>query len=350
MKKSINLSTLIRAELLELKAYSSARDEFSTSETMTFLDANENPYPSELNRYPDPYQSKLKSRIAQLKGIDSSFIMLGNGSDEVIDLLVRLFCTPYRDNILIFPPTYGMYKVVADLNAVEVKTLPLNQDFQIDETQALDHIDEHTKIVFVCSPNNPSGNTMKREKVFNLLNNFKGIVVVDEAYQDFSKEQSFINELSAYENLVVMQTFSKAMGLAGARLGMCFANPKIIKYLNRIKPPYNVNNLSQNVALKTLNNYSEIETQVNQILNERSELGLALKQISWVNKIYPSEANFLLVKVDDANQRYRELLDQKIVVRNRHNQPGCENCLRFSIGTPEENKLLIKTLKQLSHS
>jgi histidinol-phosphate aminotransferase len=347
MKKSINLPTLIRPELLELKAYSSARDEFNTSESMTFLDANENPFQTELNRYPDPYQSKLKSKIAQLRKIDPGYIMLGNGSDEVIDLLVRLFCTPYRDNILIFLPTYGMYKVVADLNAVKVKTVPLNKNFQIEENQVLKNIDEHTKIIFICSPNNPSGNTMQRDKVLNLLDNFNGIVVVDEAYHDFSTEQSFLGDLKAYENLMVMQTFSKAMGLAGARLGMCFANPKIIKYLNRIKPPYNVNNLSQNVALKTLNNYSKIETQVDQILNERSTLASALEQISWVEKVYPSEANFLLVKVDDANQRYLELLEHKIVVRNRHNQPGCENCLRFSIGTPNENKLLINTLNQL---
>jgi len=349
MKKSINLSTLIRPELLKLKAYSSARDEFSTSEPMTFLDANENPYPSALNRYPDPYQTALKSKIAELKDISADDIMLGNGSDEVIDLLVRLFCTPYQDNILTFPPTYGMYKVTADLNAVGVKALDLNAEFQIDVSQAITKIDTHTKIIFVCSPNNPSGNTMKRESVFKLLDEFDGLVVVDEAYQDFSADTSFLNDLNDYENLVVMQTFSKAMGMAGARLGMCFANPKIIKFLNYIKPPYNVNNLTQNAALETLSNYSEIEKQVNQILSERSQLALALEQISWVEKTYPSEANFLLVKVDDANRRYRELLDQKIVVRNRHNQPGCENCLRFSIGTPEENKLLINTLNQLSH-
>lgn len=349
MKKSINLSNLIRPELLELKAYSSARDEFSTKESMIFLDANENPYQTELNRYPDPYQTELKAKISVLKKIDTDYIMLGNGSDEVIDLLVRLFCQPYKDNILIFPPTYGMYKVVADLNAVKVRTLDLNKDFQIDTDKALESTDTQTKIIFVCSPNNPSGNSMDRESVINLLENFDGIVVVDEAYQDFSNNTSFLEELKDYENLVVMQTFSKAIGLAGARLGMCFANPKIIKYLNRIKPPYNINNLTQHMAFEKLNNYPEIQTQVEQLLKEKSTLAKALEHIQWVDKVYPSEANFLLVKVDDANKRYHELLEQKIVVRNRHNQPGCENCLRFSIGTPDENNILIQTLNQLSN-
>jgi histidinol-phosphate aminotransferase len=349
MKKSINLSNLIRPELLELKAYSSARDEFSTKESMIFLDANENPYETELNRYPDPYQTELKSKIAELKKIDTDHIMLGNGSDEVIDLLVRLFCQPYRDNILIFPPTYGMYKVVADLNAVNVKTVDLTEDFQIDINKTIASIDAQTKLIFVCSPNNPSGNSMNRKSILRLLDQFDGLVVVDEAYQDFSQNTSFIEELKEYENLVVMQTFSKAMGLAGSRLGMCFANPKIIKYLNRIKPPYNVNNLTQNIAFETLNNYSKVQKQIEQLLKEKAQLAIALEQIQWVKKVYPSESNFLLVKVDDANKRYNELLEQKIVVRNRHNQPGCENCLRFSIGTPTENKILINTLNQLSN-
>lgn len=348
MKKSINLKTLIRPELLELKAYSSARDEFSTSERMVFLDANENPYASELNRYPDPYQTELKSKIAELKNISSNYIMLGNGSDEVIDLLVRLCCIPYQDNILIFPPTYGMYKVVADLNAVNVKAIELNADFQIDVNQAINAIDTQTKLIFVCSPNNPTGNIMNRENVLKLLDEFDGLVIVDEAYQDFSAKASFLENFEDFENLVVMQTFSKAMGLAGARLGMCFVNPKIIKYLNRIKPPYNVNNLTQQAALKTLNNYSKVQTQIDEIENEKLKLSKALDQIAWVRHVYQSEANFLLVKVDDANKRYRELLEQKIVVRNRHNQPGCENCLRFSIGTPDENTILIETLNQLS--
>lgn len=350
MKKSINLSTLIRPELLELKAYSSARDEFSTKKSMIFLDANENPYETQLNRYPDPYQTELKAKIAQLKNIDPDHIMLGNGSDEVIDLLVRLFCQPYKDNILIFPPTYGMYKVVADLNAVNVKTVDLTKDFQIDIDKTIKSIDVQTKLIFVCSPNNPSGNSMDRKSVLKLLNHFEGLVIVDEAYQDFSGNISFLEELKNYENLVVMQTFSKAMGLAGARLGMCFANPKIIQYLNRIKPPYNVNNLTQNIALESLNDYSKVQIQVEEIEKEKSRLATALGEISWVEKAYPSEANFLLVKVDDANKRYNELLEQKIVVRNRNNQPGCENCLRFSIGTPSENKILINTLNQLSNS
>jgi histidinol-phosphate aminotransferase len=242
-----------------------------------------------------------------------------------------------------------MYKVVADLNAVKVNTCRLDDNFQIDTVRALNKIDKQTKIIFVCSPNNPSGNTIGRDKVITLIENFDGIVIVDEAYQDFSSDSSFLELIHEYENLVVMQTFSKALGLAGARLGMCFANPKIIKYLNRIKPPYNVNNLTQQTALETLKNYDKVKNQIKLILEERSKLAVALEEVSWVEKVYPSEANFLLVKVDDANKRYLELLDQKIVVRNRHNQPGCENCLRFSIGTPAENILLVNTLNQLNN-
>lgn len=347
MKKAIDITNLIRPELLNLKPYSSARDEFSSKDHMTFLDANENPFESDLNRYPDPYQSELKVEIAHLKNIDAAYILLGNGSDEVIDLLVRLFCKPYQENILTFPPTYGMYQVVAGLNSVEVKAVNLNADFQIDIDKTFENIDEQTKLLFVCSPNNPTGNNIKNEYVLNLLNNFEGIVVVDEAYQDFSNETSMLKELKNYENLVVMQTFSKAYGMAGARLGMCFANPKIIAYLNRIKPPYNINNLTQNAALEKLKKNHDIGIHITQLKKEKATLENVLKSIPWVEKAYQSDANFLLVKVDDANKRYQMLLDQKIVVRNRHDQPGCKNCLRLSIGTPTENKFLIKTLKEM---
>lgn len=347
MKKTIDLSTLIRPELINLKPYSSARDEFSSKGDMTFLDANENPFTSSLNRYPDPYQVDLKAEIAQIKQVDVNQILLGNGSDEVIDLLVRLFCRPQLDNVLTFPPTYGMYQVVADLNAVEVKAVHLNTEFQIDIDKTFETINKQTKLIFVCSPNNPTGNSIKRESIKTILDNFEGIVVLDEAYHDFSQDKSMLKELENYENLVVMQTFSKAYGLAGARLGMCFANPKLIKYLNRIKPPYNINNLTQDAALEKLKRYDRVQIQLKKLKKEKVTLVKALKTMFWIETVYPSDANFLLVKVDDANRRYHELLDQKIVVRNRHNQPGCENCLRFTIGTPQENEYLIKTLNKL---
>ncbi len=347
MTNNFDISKLIRPELLSLKPYASARDEFSTStEGMTFLDANENPFQTHLNRYPDPYQTELKTEISQLKNVSPEQILLGNGSDEVIDLLLRLFCQPYDDEILIFPPTYGMYQVVAELNAVKVKTVNLDADFQIDVPKVLNEISNQTKLIFICSPNNPTGNTMIREDIIQLLKHFKGIVVVDEAYQDFSNQKSMLENLNDFKNLVVMQTFSKAFGLAGARLGMCFANPEIIQYLNRIKPPYNINQLTQNAALKQLKNTKEVQDQINIIQEEKLKVKKALKNVKWVEQVYPSDANFLLVKVDNANQRYQMLLNHNIVVRNRHNQPGCKNCLRMTIGTPKENAYLIKILNQ----
>jgi len=344
MKRTINIQDLIRPDLLNIKAYSSARDEFSSDDAMIFLDANENPFDTNLNRYPDPYQSKLKSRIAELKQVDKNQIVLGNGSDEIIDLLVRLFCTPYRDSILIFPPTYGMYKVVADVNAVKVKKVYLDSNFQLDADKALAEITEHTKLIFVCTPNNPSGNTIERQQVLKLLGSFDGIVVIDEAYNDFSNEGSFSTLLDSYENLVIMQTFSKAYGLAGARLGMCFASPKITDYLNKIKPPYNVNTLTQQVAFEKLASIEDANHQIESILKERKRLEKELQHLSWIETIYPSQANFLLVKVDNANKRYQQCLEHNIVVRNRHTQPNCENCLRFTVGTPEENRILIETI------
>ncbi|RRO12296.1 histidinol-phosphate transaminase [Flavobacteriaceae bacterium 14752] len=347
MTDNFDIKKLIRPELLELKPYASARDEFSTSsKAMTFLDANENPFQTHLNRYPDPYQTELKTEIAQLKNLSLQEILLGNGSDEIIDLLVRLFCKPYQDDILVFPPTYGMYQVVAELNAVKIKTVNLNADFQIDVAKALSEITNQTKLIFICSPNNPTGNSIIRQDIIQLLKHFKGIVVVDEAYQDFSTQKSMVENLNDFKNLVVMQTFSKAFGLAGARLGMCFANAEIIQYLNRIKPPYNVNQLTQDAALKQLKNTEEVQNQIHILQEEKLKLKNALKNVDWVEQVYPSDANFLLVKVDNANERYQMLIDQNIVVRNRHNQPGCKNCLRITIGTPKENAYLIKILNQ----
>ena len=348
MKNSIDIQNLIRSDLRDIKAYSSARDEFPSEDNMVFLDANENPFDTNLNRYPDPYQSKLKLRISELKKVPSNQIVLGNGSDEVIDLLIRLFCKPYQDSILIFPPTYGMYKVVADLNAIQVSEEFLDNDFQLDAGKALDNISENTKLIFVCTPNNPSGNTIERQQILKLLDNFNGIVVIDEAYNDFSNEASFSKHLDTYENLVVMQTFSKAFGLAGARLGMCFAHPKIVAYLNKIKPPYNVNTLTQQVALDKLASIEEATQQIETILKERRRLEDRLKDITWIKTVYPSQANFLLVKVDDANYRYKQCIDHNIVVRNRHKQPLCENCLRFTVGTPEENSLFFETIRNFN--
>jgi histidinol-phosphate aminotransferase len=347
MKKKINIIDIIRPDLKNIKAYSSARDEFSSEDKMIFLDANENPFDTDLNRYPDPYQSRLKSKISQIKGIPADQIVLGNGSDEIIDLLIRLFCKPDQDNIMTFPPTYGMYKVLADLNAVQVKQVFLDQDFQLDAEEALKQTSEFTKIIFVCTPNNPSGNTIKKQEIIKLLENFNGIVIIDEAYIDFSNEGSCLKLLENYQNLVIMQTFSKAYGLAGIRLGMCFANSIIVEYLNKIKPPYNVNSLTQKEALKRLSSTEKVSEEVELILAEREKLSKALENITWVKKIYPSQANFLLVKVDDANLRYKQCIGKNIVVRNRHTQANCENCLRFTIGTPIENKILIQALKQL---
>jgi histidinol-phosphate aminotransferase len=345
MNKRIDIASLIRPELLDIKAYSSARDEFSTEEEMIFLDANENPFNTKLNRYPDPYQSKLKSKISELKNVDSKYIVFGNGSDEIIDLLIRLFCVPYTDKIMTFPPTYGMYKVTADLNAIGIQEVLLDENFQLKVDEILERITTETKLIFFCSPNNPSGNTLNREDVIRILHQFDGIVVIDEAYSDFSTESSFSELVEDYNNLVVMQTFSKAYGLAGARLGMCFTNPFIVDYLNKIKPPYNVNSLSQNIALEKLSSIKKIENQIKSIISERIKLENDLNHIDWITHIYPSQANFLLVKVDDANKRYKQFLDHRIVVRNRTTQPNCENCLRFTIGTPEENSTFLETIK-----
>lgn len=347
MKLKNNIIKLIRPDLINIKAYSSARDEFSTEENMLFLDANESPFSTGLNRYPDPYQQKLKTKIAEIKEVSTDQMLLGNGSDEVIDLIIRLFCTPYRDKILCMPPTYGMYRVTADLNATEVLEVPLTKNFQMDTGTIKTQLKHQPKLIFICSPNNPSGNSMAQKDIEFILNRFEGMVVIDEAYQDFSSQKSWTGQLKNYPNLIVLQTFSKAWGMAGVRLGMCFAHPGIIDYLNRIKPPYNINQLTQDKVFNSLEEIGIVHKRIQIILDERHNLIEKLKNISWVETIYPSDANFVLIEVDDANKRYQELLNRKIVVRNRHKIPGCKNCLRISIGTPEENLNLMQTLSQL---
>jgi len=347
--QKFNVKRLVRSNIRTLKPYSSARDEFNAElETMTLLDANENPFETEINRYPDPQQRKLKTTLGLEKDIAPDHILLGNGSDEVLDLIFRAFCNPGIDNIITVPPTYGMYKVLAEINDIENREVLLDTSFNIRTSAILDTLDTHTKLIFICSPNNPTGNTIVAENIIILLENFSGIVVIDEAYIDFTQEGSWIKKLKEYPNLIITQTFSKAYGMAGIRLGMCFASTAIIEILNKIKPPYNVNELTQQAALNRLQNMGNIQKEVTEILEEREQLIKALKSIPFIKKVYPTEANFVLVKVDDVVLRYAEILKEGIVVRKRNTQPLCEGTLRFTIGTSYENELLIRTLKKLS--
>lgn len=344
----MNLNELIRPSVKAMKPYSSARDEFkSQDETLVFLDANESPFANGLNRYPDPQQQLLKNKLAALKEVESNQILLGNGSDEVLDLLFRAFCEPNQDAVLTLTPTYGMYGVLANLNAVEQQSVTLTADFQIDVEAVLNAIQPNTKLLFVCSPNNPSGNIMNAKAIKQILDNFNGIVVIDEAYIDFTAARSWIEDLSAYPNLVVTQTLSKAYGLAGIRLGICYASSEIIAILNKIKPPYNINILTQKAALEVLSIGSSVQKQVQIILSERDALIKTFKSISWIETLFPTDANFILIRVDDANLRYAQLKQKGIIVRNRTNQPLCENCLRITVGTPEENIKLINVFKTL---
>ena len=343
-----NINSLVRENVLRLKPYSSARDEFKGStENMIFLDANENPFENGVNRYPDPQQRNVKSILAEQNGVKPENILLGNGSDEVLDLIYRAFCEPARDNVITLPPTYGMYKVLADTNNIENKEVLLTEDFELNSEAILASSDRFTKILFICSPNNPTGNIFNSNNIEVLLNSFKGLVVIDEAYIDFSSEQSWLKKLSLYPNLIVTQTLSKAYGLAGIRLGICYASTEIIAILNKIKPPYNVNELTQKRALKRLLNKNKFIDEIDLIIDEKNRLFKKLLQIKYIIKIFPSEANFILIKVDDASKRYNQLLNKGIVIRNRTSQPLCENTLRLTIGTPEENETLIKTLKEL---
>lgn len=346
---SFNLNNITRENVKGLQPYSSARDEYvSDGSKMVFLDANENPYENGVNRYPDPQQRSLKAVLAEQKGVVTENILLGNGSDEVLDLLFRAFCEPKEDNIISLPPTYGMYKVLCGINTIENKEVLLLNDFQPNTTEILKEITPNTKLIFICSPNNPTGNLISTESITTLLNTFNGLVVVDEAYIDFSKEESWISKLGDYPNLVVTQTLSKAYGMAGIRLGLCYASAEIIAILNKIKPPYNVNELTQRKALERVKDIKAVQVEVANILTQRSELIAVLNDINFVAHIYDSEANFILVKVDDATKRYNQLLEKGIVVRNRTTQALCENTLRFTVGTKEENKKLILALKEIA--
>ncbi len=346
--QSFNIDALVRKNIKKLKPYSSARSEYRGNADV-FLDANENSYGSPLdenyNRYPDPLQWKLKQEIAKIKGVPPQNIFVGNGSDEVIDIAFRIFCEPGKDSVIICPPTYGMYKVCANINAVDVKEVLLTQDFQLNVEGILEAIDESTKLLFICSPNNPTGNSFNRLDIEFLLNNFKGIVLIDEAYINFSRQKPFLQELTEYENLIVMHTLSKAWGLAGLRLGLGFASEVIIDLFNKVKPPYNVNQSSQLLGIEALENIKEVNANIKNTVEQRILLEQKLKEFDFVKIIYPSDANFILLKVDDADKLYQYLLMHRIIVRNRNKEPLCENCIRITVGTQIENEKLLKVLK-----
>ncbi|WP_266205726.1 histidinol-phosphate transaminase [Pontibacter kalidii] len=346
-----NLKDIIRPNVLKMKAYSSARDEFKGAASV-FLDANENSLGSlagdKYNRYPDPHQRKLKTRIAELKGVQPEQIFLGNGSDEAIDLLFRMVCRPGQDSMLHLPPTYGMYEVSANLNDVALQAVQLTDDFQLPVEEVLLNVKPTTKIIFICSPNNPTGNLIEPESISELLRAFNGLVVIDEAYIDFADARSWTSRLQEFPNLVVLQTFSKAWGMAGLRLGLAFASPEIIAVLDKIKPPYNINEATQELALQALGREEALRDMIEEIVQERELLMEALPNMPSVETVFPSDANFILVKVKDPNGMYKYLLDKGIVVRNRSSLPGCEGCLRISVGTLEENQQLLQAISQFN--
>lgn len=341
----MNIDKLVRKNIAAMKPYSSARDEFSGMQGV-FLDANENPYNNGVNRYPDPYQSELKKELEKIKGVSPKNMVLGNGSDEVLDLLFRAFCEPKQDNVVITAPSYGMYKVLANLNNVELKEVLLEEDFSLNSNKILAAVNANTKMILLCSPNNPTGNVIDFEVIEKLLINTNCLVVIDEAYIDFSIKNSSIEKLSKYNQLIVSQTLSKYYGMAGIRLGMCFASEEIIAILNRIKPPYNVNSLTQNKALELLKNYDN--SYKNEVIDQRELLSASLSKFPFVVTVYPSDANFILIRTTNANDIYNELIRKQIVIRNRTNEPLCENCLRITVGTPKENQLLINALKEIN--
>ncbi|MCX8492183.1 MAG: histidinol-phosphate transaminase [Cyclobacteriaceae bacterium] len=343
---NFELNKLVRSNVAKLKPYSSARDDFR-GEASVFLDANENPFPTEYNRYPDPHQKKLKKKIGEIKGVDPNQIFLGNGSDEPIDLLIRAFCEPGRDNVLIPQPTYGMYTVSAEVNAVSIKTIPLTSDFDIDVELTKNTWDDRTKLLFLCSPNNPSGNLLDLDKIQVLLKEFPGIVIVDEAYIDFTNYDGFVPLLNSFPNLVILQTLSKAWGLASLRLGMCFASKEIIAVLNKIKPPYNINGITQQIVLTRLEEIELKNKWVAEIIDAREFIENELIKIPAVQIVYPSQANFLLIKITNAKSVYQSLIAKGIVLRDRSNVLLCGDCLRITIGTTEENKILISELSNL---
>jgi len=341
----MNLDKLLRNNIRSLQPYSCARDEFK-GEASVYLDANENPYNAPFNRYPDPLQWEVKEQITRVKGVPAENIFLGNGSDEPIDLLFRAFCEPRIDNVVAIEPTYGMYKVSANINDVEYRKVLLDENFQFSADKLLDATNLYTKIIWLCSPNNPTGNSLDRAEIIKLLTSFEGIVVLDEAYIDFASEGSFSEMLSHYPNLVILQTFSKAWGSAAIRLGMAFASTEIIAVLNKIKYPYNINILTQKQALLALKNDTQVKQWVKTLLTERAVLVDALQQMPIVQHIYPTDANFVLVRVDDANALYHYLVDKSIIVRNRNTVSLCLGCVRITVGTPEENQILLEELKK----
>ncbi|MBO7120700.1 MAG: histidinol-phosphate transaminase [Bacteroidaceae bacterium] len=340
-----NLESLVRPNIWALEPYSCARDEFKGMDAHVFLDANENPYNDPINRYPDPLQEKLKERLAPLKGVRPSQIFLGNGSDEAIDLVYRIFCNPGKDNVVAIAPTYGMYKVCADINDVEYRSVPLLEDWQLDTKGLLNAADAHTKVLWICSPNNPTANDFPREAIHEVLTNFDGIVVIDEAYSDFSTNQPFRSLLDSYPNLIVLNTFSKAWASAAIRLGMAFASEEIIGLFNKVKYPYNVNLLTQEKALTLLADLPTVDGWLAQIKREREHVLPALAELPIVLKVFPTDANFVLVRVTDANRIYRYLIEQGIVVRNRTRVQLCQDCLRITIGTRQENNELLGALR-----
>jgi len=340
------IDKLIRKSIQQLTPYTTARDAFK-GQAQLFLDANESPYPSPYNRYPDPQQEQLKARIAELKKVKTTQLFFGNGSDEAIDLVVRIFCEPNVDSILIVEPTYGMYAVCAQINGVAVLHSTLDENFDLDIDSLLQTVTLTTKVIFLCSPNNPSGNLLNREKVEHLIRTFPGIVVIDEAYIDFSDDPGFTLSLGNYSNLVILQTLSKAWGLAGLRLGICMASEEIIRALNKVKYPYNVSALTQQFAIEILHNDLQQKRQVSEIKTERERLRSALTTLKIVKQVYPSQANFLLVRMENAKATYQALLDNGIIVRDRSSSLHCENCLRITVGTPQENRQLIDTLRKI---
>ena len=342
------IQELVRKNISSLKPYSSARDEYKElSDGMIFLDANENPFDNGVNRYPDPQQTTVKLELSKIKNIPTNQILLGNGSDEVLDLIFRAFCEPGKDNIISLPPTYGMYSVLANINNIEIFNVLLNDKFQPDVEGILKVATNNSKLLFLCSPNNPTGNSFDNSQVETLLKSFDGLVVIDEAYIDFSSENSWLDRLDEFPNLIVTQTLSKAYGMAGIRLGVCYASEEVIAILNKIKPPYNVNELTQQKALVGLLNQDKVRKEIEIILEERNLLIAKLHTISFIEKVYPTSANFVLVKVDDGTKRYSQLIAKGIVIRNRSSQPLCDNTLRFTVGTTNENIKLIKALNEI---
>jgi len=345
----MNIDTLVRDNIKSMSSYSSARDDFNkeNDKKLIYLDANESPFDNGINRYPDNKHVQLKKVISKLKNVDKNQIIFGNGTDEILDLIVRVFCNPNKDKIITLPPTYGMYDVIAKTNGVENVEIPLKIDFSIDKNEILKLSSKTTKVLFLCSPNNPTGNSFDINDLEGLIKSFNGVVVVDEAYIDFSSKKSLISLINENNNLIITQTMSKAYGMAGIRFGMGFSNEKIINYLNKIKPPYNINVLTERKALEQLNKIDQIKIGIELVLEEKKLLVACLERLEFVEKIYESDSNFILVRVDNADLRYNQLSEKGIIVRNRSNQYLCQNCLRITIGTENENKSLIKTLSQL---